>query len=166
MSALDAAERLKDDVSGLLEAGRNVAREYGSAGASFRRLVLSDLALARTALIRGLVFLLVAVILAGTAWGVAMVMIVVVLHEVGLHWLMALVLPLVLSLGIARYCWGVSRKALAFADLDATRRQMADWFPPTTPISTPSPTGEVNPGPVDPEDPDNTDSEISPDKPT
>jgi hypothetical protein len=166
MSALDAAERLKDDVSGLLEAGRNVAREYGSAGASFRRLVMSDLALARTALIRGLVFLLVAVILAGTAWGVLMVMIVVVLHQVGLHWLLALVMPLALSLGIARYCWGVSRKALAFADLDATRRQMADWFPPTTPISTPSPTGEVNPGPVDPEDPDSTDSEISPDKPT
>jgi hypothetical protein len=166
MSALDAAERLKDDVSGLLEAGRTVAREYGSAGASFRRLVMADLALARTAIMRGLVFLLVAVILAGTAWGVAMVMIVVVMHQLGLHWLLAMVVPLVISLGIARYCWGISRKAMAFADLDATRRQLADWFPPTTPISTPSPTGEANPGPIDPQDPDSSDSEISPDKPT
>lgn len=165
MSALDAAERLKDDVSGLLEAGRNVAREYGSAGASFRRLVLSDLALARTALIRGLVFLLAAVILAGTAWGVAMVMIVVVLHQFGLHWLLALVVPLVISVGIARHCWGVARKALAFADLDATRRQVADWFPPTQPISTPSPTGDRNPGPVDPQDPDHSNPEVSPDAP-
>ena len=165
MPALDAAERLKDDVSGLLQAGRDVARDYGSAGSAFRRLVMSDLALARTALIRGLVFLLVAVILAGTGWGVAMVMIVVVLHQVGLHWLLALVVPLVLSLGIARYCWGVSRKALAFADLDATRRQLSDWFPPTTPISTPSPTGEPNPGPIDPEDPEGDDPEIAPKAP-
>jgi hypothetical protein len=64
MSALDAAERLKEDVSTLLEAGRDTAREYGAAGASFRKLVLSDIALARVALIRGLVFLLLAALMA------------------------------------------------------------------------------------------------------
>ena len=40
MSALDAAERLKEDVSTLLDAGRSTAREYGAAGASFRILLL------------------------------------------------------------------------------------------------------------------------------
>ena len=54
-TGVDAAERLKRDVGALLEAGRTVAREYGAAGGSFRRLVLSDISLARVALIRGLV---------------------------------------------------------------------------------------------------------------
>lgn len=151
MSALDAAERLKQDAASLLEAGRNVAREYQGAGSSFRRLVLSDLALARVALIRGLVFLLLCTLTGGTAWVTLMVMLVVGLQELGLTWLASLSVPLVLSLGVAWYAWRVARKALAFADLDATRRQMAAWFPPTQPISTESATGEANPGPRDPE---------------
>jgi hypothetical protein len=150
MSALDAAERLKEDVSTLLDAGRDTAREYGAAGASFRKLVLSDIALARVALIRGLVFLLLAALMAGTAWVAAMTMIVVGLNALGLHLLWALLIPLLASGGAAYYAWTISRRTLAFADLDATRRQLAAWFTPTQPISTPSPTGQVNPGPPDP----------------
>jgi uncharacterized membrane protein YqjE len=150
-SALDAAERLKQDAASLLEAGRNVAREYRGAGSSFRRLVLSDLALARVALIRGLVFLLLCALTAGTAWVTLMAIIVIALHQTGLSLLWSLALPLLVSLGAAYYAWHVARKALAFADLDATRRQLAAWFPPTQPISTESATGQVNPGPPDPE---------------
>jgi hypothetical protein len=150
-SALDAAERLKQDAASLLEAGRNVAREYQGAGSSFRRLVLSDLALARVALIRGLVFLLLCTLTGGTAWVALMVMIVVAFNQSGLSLLWSLAIPLVLSLLVAYYGWHVARKALAFADLDATRRQLASWFPPTQPISTESATGEANPGPPDPE---------------
>jgi hypothetical protein len=150
-SGLDAAERLKSELGSLLDAGRDVAREYGAAGGSFRRLVLSDISLARVALIRGLVFLLLCLIMAGTAWATAMVMLVVGLNQAGLSLLLSLLIPLLVSLGVARYAWGVARKALAFADMDATRRQMAAWFPPTQPISTESATGEPNPGPPDPE---------------
>jgi hypothetical protein len=151
MSALDAAERLKQDLGSLLEAARTVAREYASVGGSFRRLLLSDFSLARVALIRGLIFLLLCALTAGTAWVVAMVMLVVGMHQLGLAWLLSLLVPLVVSLGVARYAWFVARKALAFTDMDATRRQLAAWFPPTQPISTESPTGEANPGPPDPE---------------
>jgi hypothetical protein len=151
MSAADAAERLKEDVTTLLESGRTAAREYGAAGASFRRLFLTDLSLARIALIRGLVFLLLATLLAGTAWVALMVMLVVGLWQLGLPWLVSLLLPLLASAGLAFYAWVVARKALAFADLDATRRQLAAWFTPTQPISTPSPTGTINPGPPDPD---------------
>ena len=151
MSALDAAERLKSDVSALLDAGRSVAREYGSASTSFRKLVLSDISLARVALIRGLVFLLLCAMMVGTGWFVTMVMLVLAIHQAGMPWLAALLVPLVISALVARYAWFTARKALAFADLDSTRRQMAAWFPPTQPISTESPTGERNPGPVDPE---------------
>lgn len=151
MSALDAAERLKQDVSALLEAARGVAREYATAGSSLRRLVLSDISLARVALIRGLVFLLLGALTFGTAWVAAMVMIVIALNQTGIPLLLALFIPLVISLGVAWYAWHVARKALAFADLDATRRQLAVLFPPTQPISTESATGTPNPGPPDPE---------------
>ena len=151
MSALDAAERLKEDVSTVLDAGRASAREYGAAGASFRKLLLSDIALARVALIRGLVFLLLCALMVGTAWVAAMVMLVLGLNALGLPMLAALLVPLLASAGAGYYAWTVARKALAFADLDATRRQLAAWFTPTQPISTPSPTGEINPGPPDPD---------------
>ena len=151
MPALDAAERLKQDVSTLLEAGRGVAREYASAGSSFRRLVLSDISLARVALLRGLVFLLLCALMLGTAWVAAMVLIVIALSQTGISLLLALFIPLVLSMGVAWYAWHVARKSLAFADLDATRRQLAVIFLPTQPISTESATGAPNPGPPDPE---------------
>jgi hypothetical protein len=147
----EAAERLKRDVSSLLDAGRSVASNYAQVGGSFRRLVLSDFSLARVALIRGLVFLVLCALMAGTGWLVAMVMLVLGVHQLGLSWLLALLVPLILSTLVARYAWGVARKALAFADMDATRRQLSTWFPPTQPISTESPTGEINPGPPDPE---------------
>lgn len=151
MSGLDAAERLKQDVGSLLEAGRTVAREYGHVGGSFRRLVLSDISLARVALVRGLVFLILCALMAGTAWVAAMVMLVVGLYEAGFPLWSALMVPMVLGALLARYAWIAARKALAFADLDATRRQLAAWFTPTQPISTESPTGDINPGPPDPE---------------
>ena len=147
----EAAERLKRDVGSLLDAGRSVASNYAQVGGSFRRLVLSDLSLARVALIRGLVFLVLCALMTGTGWLVAMVMLVLGMHQLGLSWQLALLVPLVLSSLVARYAWRVARKALAFADMDATRRQLASWFPPTQPISTESPTVESNPGPRDPE---------------
>src|SRR5690242_16918000 len=163
MSALDAAERLKEDVSTLLEAGRSTAREYGAAGASFRKLVLSDIALARVALIRGLVFLLLATLMGGTAWVALMCLVVLGLNALGLHMLLALMVPLVCSGACAWYAWTIARRTLAFADLDATRRQLAAWFTPTQPISTPSPTGQVNPGPPDPSGDHNPN--VAPEKP-
>jgi hypothetical protein len=149
MSAVEAAERLKEDVGQLLDAGRVAAREYGAAGATFRKLVLADISLARIALIRGLVFLLLCALMAGTTWATAMVMLVFGLQALGLPWLAAMVVPLLASAGVAWYAWVVARKALAFADLDATRRQLSAWFTPVMPIETPSPTGEGNPGPKD-----------------
>lgn len=165
MSAVEAAERLKRDAESLLKTGRSLAGEYGRIGTSFRRLLLSDISLARVALIRGLVFLLLCALMVGTMWICAMVMLVVGLHQLGLPWVASPLLPLLASAAVGRYAWGVARKALAFADLDATRRQLADWFPPTQPISTDSPLGEENPGPVDPDDPHGTDAEVAPKQP-
>jgi hypothetical protein len=148
---VEAVDRLKRDAHTLLDAGRTVVREYGGAGDAFRRLVLSDIALARVALIRGLVFLLLSMLGIGTAYALVTIMIVVGLHQLHVPWLLALLLPVGISAFVGWYAWHTARKALAFADLDATRRQLAAWFPPTQPVSTESPTGAINPGPPDPE---------------
>ena len=90
----EAAERLKRDLGSLLDAGRSVASNYAQVGGSFRRLVLSDFSLARVALIRGLVFLVLCALMAGTGWLVAMVMLVLGMHQLGLNWMVALLLGL------------------------------------------------------------------------
>lgn len=146
---VEAVDRLRADAQALLDAGRTVVREYGGAGDAFRRLVLSDIALARVALIRGLVFLLLCMLMVGTTYALLTIGLVYGLISLGVPWWGALLTPLVLSAGIAWYAWHRARKALAFTDLDATRRQLAVWFPPTQPVSTDSPTGQVNPGPPD-----------------
>ena len=129
MSALDAAKRLKQELADLQESGRTAAREYGRASASLRRLLVADLMLARDALIRGLVFLLLCALLAGTAWVVAMVMLVLGLIQVGLPLQVALLIPLLVSLLIAYFAWRGATHALSYADLDATRQQLGSWFP-------------------------------------
>jgi hypothetical protein len=159
---IEAVDRLREDAHGLLDAGRTVVREYGSAGDAFRRLVLSDIALARVALIRGLVFLLLCMLTAGTAYALLTILLVYVLTQAGVPVWAALMLPILISAGIAFHAWHVARKALAFTDMDATRRQLSSWFPPTQPVSTPSPTGQINPGPPDPEGPT---SETAPEAP-
>ena len=159
---VEAVDRLKRDAQGLLDAGRTVVREYGGAGDAFRRLVLSDIALARVALIRGLVFLLLSMLMIGTAYAFTTILAVYALQAFGVPVWAALLVPIVVSAGVAWWAWHTARKALAFADLDATRRQLAAWFPPTQPVSTESPTGQVNPGPPDPE---GKTSETAPEKP-
>jgi hypothetical protein len=158
----EAVDRLREDAHALLDAGRTVVREYGGAGDAFRRLVLSDIALARVALIRGLVFLLLCMLMVGTAYAFLTILVVYALQGAGVPLWVALLVPIVASAAVAWYAWHVARKALAFADLDATRRQLAAWFPPTQPVSTPSPTGAINPGPPDPEGPT---SETAPEAP-
>ena|SRR5687768_17161032 len=148
---VEAVERLREDAHALLDAGRTLVREYGGAGDAFRRLVLSDIALARVALIRGLVFLLLCTLMAGTAYAFLTILVVYGLNEAGVPMWLALIVPIVASGGAAWYAWHRARKALAFTDMDATRRQLATWFPPTQPVSTDSPTGQINPGPPDPE---------------
>ncbi len=129
MSVFDAARRLKQELADLNESGRAAAREYGRAGGSMRRLLVADVMLARDAMIRGLVFLLLCALAAGTAWVVAMAMLVIGLIQLGLPLQIALLIPLLVSLGVAYFAWKGANYALSYSDLDATRRQLAAWFP-------------------------------------
>jgi hypothetical protein len=159
---LEAVDRLREDAHAILDAGRTVVREYGGAGDAFRRLLLSDIALARVALIRGMVFLMLCTLMAGTAYAGITIMLVLGLQALGVPLILAILVPVVISGGAAWWAWHTARKALAFTDMDATRRQLSAWFPPTQPVSTESPTGQINPGPPDPEGPT---SETAPEAP-
>ena len=129
MSVFDAAKRLKQELADLQESGRVAAREYGRASGSLRRLLVADLMLARDAMIRGLVFLLLCALAVGTAWVVAMAMLVIGLIQLGLPLQVALLIPLLVSLTVAYFAWKGANYALSYSDLDATRRQLGAWFP-------------------------------------
>jgi hypothetical protein len=129
VSVVDAAKRLKQELADLQESGRAAAREYGRASASLRKLVMADLMLARDAMIRGLVFLLLCALAAGTAWAVAMAMLVIGMIQLGLPLQVALLIPLLVSLTVAYFAWKGASYALSYSDLDATRRQLGTWFP-------------------------------------
>jgi hypothetical protein len=156
VSVIDAAKRLKQELADLQESGRAAAREYGRASGSLRRLLVADLMLARDAMIRGLVFLLLCALAAGTAWAVAMAMLVIGMIQLGLPLQVALLIPLLVSLTVAYFAWKGASYALSYSDLDATRRQLGAWFPDdeleedaaraaAAPESAPAPTPESTP---------------------
>ena len=147
MSVGEAFSRLKDDADALLQAAKTVGNAYGGNLDAARRLFLADLILARTALIRGMVFLLLCAVLAGTGWVLQMVMLVLGMHQMGLSWLLALLVPFALSLGLAWYAWTIAHNTLRYADFDASRRQLARWFPPKPSTANPTPTHPATPPP-------------------
>lgn len=124
----EALERLRDDARAVLAAARTTARAYGSSGDAFRRLLIADVALARMALLRGVVYLLLCALMVGTAWALLTAIAVMALRAAGASWPVALLVPLLLSLAVAAAAWVKARRALRHADLDATRRQFGRLF--------------------------------------
>jgi hypothetical protein len=130
MSALDAAERLKQDADALLDASRTVASDYAATGSAFRRLLVADLSLARDGLIRGLIFLLLCTLAAGTATLLLVAFLLMGLRGLGLSWPLTLLVPFLISVVIGWLGWVKAREALGLTELEATRRQLAAWFAP------------------------------------
>ncbi|WP_238978862.1 phage holin family protein [Novilysobacter arseniciresistens] len=145
-----ASEAPSDD---LLEALRQIgATGRASLGASvdtakaFRTLVVADVSLARSAMGRTLALSGVAIAAGASAWLLLMTALVVYLRGAAqVSWLVALLLPALLSLVVAGVaCW----QAMRYFDhtrLQATRRQLArlgigelaDFVPdPDSPAST------------------------------
>lgn len=110
------------------EAARNVAGAWGGNFAALRRLLLADIALAKTALVHGLVLLFAAAILFGTAWVLLTLLAVWGLHLAGAGWGWAIAVPMIVSVGLGAFAIWQAAKALQLADLDASRRQLTLWF--------------------------------------
>jgi hypothetical protein len=112
----------------LFDAARNVAGAWGGTFAALRRLLVADIALARVALIRGLVMLFLAAILFGTMWVLLTALTVWLLLKTGVGAGIALGLPLLLSGALGAFAFFHATKALKLADMDASRRQLTLWF--------------------------------------
>lgn len=129
MGANDAAPPeplpLDEAARQLLAAGAALGGELGGAGGALRALVLAELALSRSALIRALVLLAVAVVLGTTAWLYLMAMLALGLRALGLVWWVAVAVPGLASLVLALGCAWSARRLLDDARFLRTRRVLA-----------------------------------------
>ncbi|MEP6908717.1 MAG: hypothetical protein ABI858_12170 [Pseudoxanthomonas sp.] len=128
MSGEHTPPPLSESVRGIYDAARRTTSVWSGTFAALRRLLIADFALARAALIRGLVLLFVATIMFGTTWALLTALAVFGLIKMGLGWGIALVVPLGISIVIGLYAMLHAQKSLAMADMDASRRQLALWF--------------------------------------
>ncbi len=128
MSEPDQVPPLTEAAKSVYEAARNVAGAWGGNFAALRRLLVADVALARVAVIRGVVLLFAAAILFGTAWAMLTALVVWGIHATGAGWMVALAVPLVVSAILGAFAYRHAAKSLHYADLDASRRQLTMWF--------------------------------------
>lgn len=119
------APSLEQAVGELGKAGREGLDAGLDALRALRRLFFADLALARAALARALVWLTVAVAFGASAWLLAVSAGIALLHHLGLSWLTSISLMALSSLLVtALAAWQVIRY-FEMSKLDATRRQLA-----------------------------------------
>ncbi len=104
----------KEGLSATLDAGR-----------ALRRLFAADVALARVALARALVWLAVTVAFGSSAWLMLMGAVIALLVHLGWSWLAAFSLSCAISLAIALIGGWLALRYFEMSKLDATRRQLA-----------------------------------------
>lgn len=116
---------LPDDARAVLAAARDAAASHVGAMHALRRLFAAEVALAKVALVQALVFLLLAMVMLATAYGLLTALLVAGLRSAGAPWPLAIAIPLVLSLGLCGLAAWRARALLRHADFEGTRRQIA-----------------------------------------
>lgn len=121
----EAKPSLEQAIGELGKAGREGLDAGLDALRALRRLLFADLALARAALARALVWLTVAVAFGASAWLLVMAAGIALLRHLGLSWLASISLMALSSLIVTALAgWQVIRY-FEMSRLDATRRQLA-----------------------------------------
>jgi hypothetical protein len=128
VSESDPTPPLTESARSVYDAARGVASAWGGSFVALRRLLVADLALARVAMVRGLVLLFLAAIMFGTMWALLTALTVLALLKAGFGWGMALAVPLLVSAIIGVLAVLYAAKAMRLADLDASRRQLTLLF--------------------------------------
>lgn len=141
MTGPEPAPPLTESARSVYDAARNVAGAWSGTFGALRRLLVADMALARAAVIRGVVLLCLSAILFGTAWLLLAALAVWGLYEAGAGWGVALAVPLAVSAILGGITFWQAAKTLRLADLDASRRQLTLWF------GTPEEVKEANQAP-------------------
>ncbi|MBS0195004.1 MAG: hypothetical protein JSR34_12275 [Proteobacteria bacterium] len=127
-ASLDPAP-LNESARAVYAAARGLAGAWGGHAGALRRLLVADLALAKSALAQGLLLLVVAGVALGTAWLLLVLLAVWGLHRGGLDWGWAMGIPLLASAALGAGAVLLALRALKQADLQASRRQLAAWWP-------------------------------------
>lgn len=106
-------------------AGREGLNATLEASRALRKLVVADLALARAALARALVWLTVAVSFGASAWMLLMGALIAVLQRLGWSWLASISATAAFSLVVTALGAWQALRYFEMSKLDATRRQLA-----------------------------------------
>lgn len=117
-----------EDAQAVLDAARAAAGSYFGGFTALRRLFAAEVSLARDALVRALIYLLVTTVMLGTAYLLLAGLAVAGLRAAGASWPLALGAPLLLSVAVAVYSLLRARAMLRNADFEATRRQLKHGF--------------------------------------
>ncbi|MCC4594533.1 phage holin family protein [Xanthomonas campestris pv. phormiicola] len=107
------------------QAGREGLTATLQASRALRKLVVADLALARAALARALVWLTIAVSFGASAWMLLMGALIAVLQRLGWSWLASISATAAFSLVVTALGAWQALRYFEMSKLDATRRQLA-----------------------------------------
>jgi len=107
------------------QAGREGLNATLEASRALRKLVVADLALARAALARALVWLTIAVAFGASAWMLLMGALIAVLQRLGWSWLASISATAAFSLVVTALGAWQALRYFEMSKLDATRRQLA-----------------------------------------
>jgi len=143
----EPAPPIAESARSVYDAARNVAGAWGGTFVVLRRLLAADLALAREALVRGLVMLFLAAIMFGTMWVLLTAFTVWLLLKTGVGAGVALGLPLLVSGAIGVFAILQAAKALKLADMDASRREVAQWIETVKTMPDPGRSEPASPAP-------------------
>ena len=124
MSEPEPTPPLTESARAVYDAARGVAGAWGGHFKALRDLFLADLALAREAMVRALLLLVLAAIVFGTCWALLTVLCVWLLHAAGLGWGLALALPIAVGIGVGVIALSYAGKAIKLASLDTSREQL------------------------------------------
>ena len=115
---------LPDDARAGLAAARDAAASHVNALHALRKLFAAEVGLAKVALVQALVFLLLAMVMVATAYGLLTALLVAGLRSFGAPWPLAIAIPLLLSMALAALAAWRARGLLRHADFEGTRRQI------------------------------------------
>ncbi len=116
---------LDESIRAVGDAGRATVDAAGETLRSLRSLLSADIALARSALGRGIAWAGVAIVFGASAWLLATAASVALMQRLGLNWLESLSIAAVFNLAITGLAaWRTSR-FFDYMGLHATRRQLS-----------------------------------------
>lgn len=109
----------------ILAAGGAFGHDVAGVGAALGELAAAEFALSRSAMVRSVVLLAMAIVLGTTAWLYAMAVAALALRALGLAWWASVGIPALVSLVGTLLCLWLARRALVDASFQRTRRIFA-----------------------------------------